>query len=468
MTTAAAERAWTPTARQMDVLRIIAELAEEEYAFIGYGGAAGGGKTNLLAELALEVSIQCPGAKSLLGREHLVDLKTTTLAEFDKVCPPELLWRKYDSVPISRQIRLPDWPKGVVSTVFFRDVHGAKDSIGSEEYGFIGLEEAHEIGGVDIRYLFTRMRHRPEKKRFMVCAFNPFPSYVVDLFINGSEEPPKLVDAATGMEIDAPVRVEYVPARVRDNPHLPPNYETMLRFALGNDQFLLDVLLEGKAGSVPNSVYGEYLNNPEIALQLQVQEIPETTRFVRAVAGFDWGTSMQHKAAGDLKFICSEGYQWVMDAWESPTGSSNELKAVGRGWAAKARAAGIPITAAYDRSQGSLKDPLEEIFDEVVGGVRDVEGRIREGRGLFGTRRIRFLWSNPAVRQLWRYLTLYHRDDDDRIVEEQDDEVDAWHYSAYEAEHPTANGPAKTSTQSVKYKQKAAVRSKKKGGARRA
>lgn len=37
---------------------------------------------------------------------------------------------------------------------------------------------------------------------------------------------------------------------------------------------------------------------------------------------------------------------------------------------------------------------------------------------------------------LYRYLTLYHRDDEDRIVEEKDDMVDAFHYGLWGLENP--------------------------------
>jgi hypothetical protein len=68
--------------------------------------------------------------------------------------------------------------------------------------------------------------------------------------------------------------------------------------------------------------------------------------------------------------------------------------------------------------------------------VRDVEGRIRCGRGVVYTERLRFNWRSEGARKLYTYLTLYHRDDDDKIVEEKDDMVDAFHYALWALEHP--------------------------------
>ncbi len=48
---------------------------------LGYGGAAGGGKTRLGWYLALSLSEQYPGAKGAVGRKELKNLKQTTLAE---------------------------------------------------------------------------------------------------------------------------------------------------------------------------------------------------------------------------------------------------------------------------------------------------------------------------------------------------------------------------------------------------
>lgn len=456
MTTAAPERpalderhVWRPLEPQAQVLQTIAETPEEEYFFIGYGGAAGGGKTNLLAQGPIEVAIQCPGSKQLVGRNHLVDLKTTTLAEFDKMCPPEILHKRYDSAPIYREIRLPHWPAGLVSTIFFRQVSDAMNGIGSEEYGVVWLEEGHEIAKRDITYLFGRLRHRPERKRGMVIAFNPFPSYVTNVFIEGTEKAPGAEDQ---IDVEQVLHTTFIPSKVWDNVHLPKNYAAMMKIAYADDPYYLQVLLEGKAGAVPNSVYGEWLNDPVFVQKLQIAERPKGLRFTRAVMAFDWGTTVAHKAAGAFGALDSTGRPWSLDSWESPLGSSNELISVAEGWLQWCIAEEIPVTAVYDKSQGSLEDELGAIISQVVPGVRDVEGRIRTGRGLISTMQALFAWWRPGAREIWRYLKLYHRDDEGRIVEVMDDIVDAWHYMLYELMHPSAAPSRGVTSQAVGYK----------------
>ena len=445
---------WQPNPRQREVLQFIADLPEGEYAFIGYGGAAGGAKTNLLAEGALEVAIGCPGSRQLIGRHTMKDLKSTTLAEFDDRCPPAILYRSYDSGPVYRDVRLPTWPKGVYSRIYFREVKDAKNGIGSEQYSWVWLEEAHEIDKADILYLFSRLRHRPEKKWGMVCAFNPFPSYIVDVFLEGTER--------FQVSDDSVIHQKYVPARVRDNPHLPPNYEAMMRAAYSNDPFMLAVLLEGTAGVVPNAIFPS-MKDPEYIAVMRVEGLSHDYAYTATGEGIDWGTSHQHQSA----IVCGSreksGLICIRDAWMSPEGSSDELYDIGQQFKDQFGAS----FAAYDRSQGSLEDDLRlksksyldtypdakrGLFADVRKGTRDVDGRIRVFRGVLARKGIRFDWTKAGNRQLWNQLAGYHRDDDGQIVEEKDDLVDAFLYLLHELENPTAADYTPPSTRTLTYK----------------
>lgn len=442
VTAEAPTHVWEPNPRQREVLQFIAGIPRGEYGFVGYGGAAGGAKTNLLAEGALEVALGCPGSRQLIGRHTMKDLKSTTLAEFDERCPPAVLYRSYDSGPVYRDVRLPSWPTGVYSRIYFREVKDARNGIGSEQYSWVWLEEAHEIDKVDILYLFSRLRHKPEKKWGIVCAFNPFPSFVVDVFIEGTDS----------FEVDGVIHQKYVPARVRDNPHLPPNYEAMMRAAYSNDPFMLAVLLEGNAGVVPNAVFPS-MKDPEIISILRCPDgLPRDWHYTATGEGYDWGTSIQHQSA----IVCASrekaGLIVFRDAFMSPEGSSDQLYDIGQQF----KDAYGANFAAYDRSQGSLDDDLRTksasylatypeatkgLFHDVRKGVRDVDGRIRVFRGLIAQKRVRFDWTKPGVRQLWNQFAQYHRDDDGAIVEVRDDLVDAALYVVWELENGT-NEPA--------------------------
>jgi phage terminase large subunit len=54
---------------------------DPEITEVGYGGAAGGGKTRLGWYLAISISEQYPGARGVVGRKELKNLKATTLVE---------------------------------------------------------------------------------------------------------------------------------------------------------------------------------------------------------------------------------------------------------------------------------------------------------------------------------------------------------------------------------------------------
>src|SRR3712207_4244199 len=52
---------------------------------LGYGGGAGGGKTNLGCKLAIFIADVFPGSRGAIGRFELKNLKRTTLASFFEV-----------------------------------------------------------------------------------------------------------------------------------------------------------------------------------------------------------------------------------------------------------------------------------------------------------------------------------------------------------------------------------------------
>jgi hypothetical protein len=298
-------------------------------------------------------------------------------------------------------------------------------SLGSTAYATAHVEEAQETQERGFLQLLTRMRHPSVQKWAVVLGFNPFPSWPVDWFLH-NELPPEIAE-------DPNTFVHFVPSRIRDNPYLRPGYESFLRASLSGDPWMTAVMIDGVAEHVPNAVYG-VLNDPDMRRLCQQAELPEPNQWERGATGWDWGTTLAHLAAGVLLAKDKLGNVWVLDAWESARGSSDELKETAQRWTVEAPL--LVRTARYDKSQGSLHDDLAKLYPDTDGGVRDVEGRIRVGRGVVYGERLRFNWRSEGARKLYTYLTLYHRDDDDRIVEEKDDMVDAFHYALWALEHP--------------------------------
>lgn len=272
---------FVPTARQRQIWDAIKAAPRGSLSIIGYGGAAGGGKTRALSELALDIALTYPGVRILVARRDLVDLRSTTLDSFDTHTPQGLVVRRTDSPMVVRTVRERDWPAGVQSTVHFREL---KDwmSIASEEYGAALLEEAGEIPRDAALMVLSRLRHPAARKYIVVAASNPWPGWFEDWFVKR-----ELEDAVLQA---ANVRMTFIPAFIADNPHLPPNYEAMMR-AMYPDDWVAR-LVEGRFGGYRGQVY------PALGPHLQwVGPLPD---FTRVIGGLDFGGANPeaHKTAG--------------------------------------------------------------------------------------------------------------------------------------------------------------------------
>ncbi len=145
-----------PTDVQKRIWEIIGRAKPAAMVIIGYGGAAGGGKTRGLVELAIDLASDSPGSKILVGRKDYADLRDTTLDQFDRACPPDLIVYRNDTEHV-RHLRDPNWPEGVVSIVMFREL---KDYLGiaSQEYSAVLIDEAGEVPQNSAWMLLSRMR----------------------------------------------------------------------------------------------------------------------------------------------------------------------------------------------------------------------------------------------------------------------------------------------------------------------
>src|SRR5690606_20395992 len=121
---------------------------------------------------------------------------------FDKLCPPQLIVKRNDTEHW-REIRLSHWPPGITSKVFFRGIEDWQ-ALGSEEYGFVIVDEAGETSRNAAIMLLTRLRHRlPRKveeayklkeqqtgikqglKYVFLALSNPYPGYFEEWFFRG-------------------------------------------------------------------------------------------------------------------------------------------------------------------------------------------------------------------------------------------------------------------------------------------
>ena len=228
-----------------------------------------------------------------MARKDLSDLRTTTMEEFYAAVPPEVLVSRYNSAPHWCAIRESDWPEGVVSRVFFRDLK-EWTGLGSEEYGAAFIDEAGEVGRQAVLWVLTRLRHKAQNRRFLVAASNPWPGWFEDWFVKGNIDKEALKLAGG--------RIHFVPAKIPDNPHLPENYEDTLRALLPSDW--VDRFVEGRFDAFVGQVY------PDFDLDTHCWRGP-MPRFRLLVGGLDFGGAnpWDHMTAGVAAGITDAGQQ---------------------------------------------------------------------------------------------------------------------------------------------------------------
>lgn len=441
MTTAApvrvVEAQFYPTATQGRVWDTVAAADPGTLSLIGYGGALGGGKTRTIVELGIDLALEFPGNRILIGRKDFADLRTTTMEEFYRACPRELLVKRNDSEHWCA-IRLPDWPDGVQSMVQFRELKDYQ-GIGSEEYGAVLIDEAGEVPIQTAMMLVGRLRWtrttNPIKYVFLAGS-NPYPGWFEDWFVT-RELPEDVLKAAGG-------KVTFIPSRIADNPHLPENYESLLRAVYTDDDWL-SRMVEGRFDSFTGQVYRELSTHMEWA--------GPTPLYSKLVGGLDFGGAKEsaHKTAGVAAGLTTSGNQGIgannlvrFAHFEHSGPDVHELLwtwmrqvevSAGRrvNWRAdKTQSWGISLA----QGAGFLVEPSHGGADSVDAGVGLQRRRMNDSTS----------WFTPELRQVpmvngqrlhgraWYDAMRRYREEDGRYVKLDDDTADADRYMHEEAD----------------------------------
>ena len=268
---------FTPTPRQLEVWNFLKSREPSQGAvLLGYGGAMGGGKTRTLVELAIETALAFPGTRILIGRLHYTDLSATTMREFFLHCPPELIVDRRRAQPETVSLRSGQQDSDPASTIQFRQLRSWR-GLGSEQYGAVLVDEAGEVPEQAARMLLTRLRHPAQPFRYFVAASNPWPGWFERWFVRRELPDDRLKDAN--------IRLGFIPARIRDNPHLPPHYEQMQRLLLPDDW--VDRFVEGKFESLLGLVYANF----DRQAHRWTDALPP---FAAYVGGIDFGGLAEH------------------------------------------------------------------------------------------------------------------------------------------------------------------------------
>jgi len=200
------------TAKQM-----LAHKSKE--MFVLFGGAMGGGKSTWLC---MELIFRCfkyEGSRNLLGRAYLSDLKRSTLETLLEVI------ERYPAV--DREIKKHNRTDGFIefrnkSKIIYTGLAEDKrslDKLKSLELTSFGVDEGSELpNDKPFLVLTTRLRQQFPRRRMLYKGFiasNPSQNWVKNRFISRNLE-----------------NHIFIPARIKDNPHLDTGYEDQQRQTL--------------------------------------------------------------------------------------------------------------------------------------------------------------------------------------------------------------------------------------------
>lgn len=203
---------------------------------LGYGGAAGGGKSRLGCYLAITIAEMYPGSRGAIGRKELKTLRLTTLSTLFEIFA-ELGYKegsyKYDAqqgvitFPNRSQIYLLDTAYSPQDPEYTR--------FGSLELTWAWIDESNETPDKAKSILKTRVGRKnnlngKEVKPFWLETFNPNKGHVYRDYYQPWKEG------------TLPSYRQFIRALPGDNPHLPPAYITNLE---RSDKVTRERLLKG-------------------------------------------------------------------------------------------------------------------------------------------------------------------------------------------------------------------------------
>jgi hypothetical protein len=240
----------------------------------------GGGKTRALVEIAIDAALLFPDNNILIARHNFTDLASTTMAEFFRYCPPEMIRQRRSSPTHSLQLAArSDLPP---STIHFRHLSDWT-GLGSQQFGAVLVDEAGQVEPEAAQMLVTRLRHPAQPQPWFVAASNPYPGWFERWFVK-RELPEQALQHAG-------VQLRFVPARIDDNPHLPDNYADTQRAILPPDW--VDRFIDGRFDAFLGQIYRYF--DPE--RHCWRGPLPSFARFI---GGLDFGSESDtgHFTAG--------------------------------------------------------------------------------------------------------------------------------------------------------------------------
>ena len=221
-----------PTKKQWEALQILNDDMTTE---IGWGGAAGGGKSFLGCAWIVINCLQYPGVGYCIARRELVSLKKTTIITLFDVF--RMLEITEDGYKYNQQDNVITFNNG--SQIFLMDLANKPSDplftrLGGLELTGVFIDESNECPAAGIEILKTRIGRRMNKEYSLIPkileTFNPSKNHVYQKYYKPwkAEELPEY-------------RV-FIKALATDNPHLDEHYIEQLKKA---DKVTRERLLNG-------------------------------------------------------------------------------------------------------------------------------------------------------------------------------------------------------------------------------
>jgi Terminase large subunit, T4likevirus-type, N-terminal len=293
---------------------------------IMYGGAKGGAKTEALLmdhvkqhsavhEHWEKTSRRTRGVALIMRRQfpRLKDIVSRSHAMFPILSRGAMSWRENEHA----------WTCACGYKVEFGHLEGPQDHHGynGREFSWLGIDQVEEIPWEQYSYMKLQVRTSEEVLRPLVAVrvtANPLGRYadwVKQRFVvpcrEGFKIIPETVTLADGRQVTRE-RV-FIPATLRDNPSLPPEYEAELRLA---PEHLRRAFLDGDWDVTPGSFFGDVFD-PLIHVvdDLGPQEIriPSNWTIFRCA---DWGS--RAPAACYWVAVDNDGLLIVLDELYGP------------------------------------------------------------------------------------------------------------------------------------------------------
>lgn len=255
------EKVWKPTSRQEDFIGLPDEIFEGFY-----GGAAGGGKSDVIVMLPLlrEFHLQ-PNYHGIVFRRTFPELEESLLMAAAK-------WYPYFGARYNDQKHTWTFPSGAVQRFSYLLKDDDARQHDTAQYHYIGFDELTHFTEFQYTYMTSRIRRaNKELPTIIRSASNPGNighSWVRSRFVSPWRQGYKALydDASKTYRI-------FIPSKITDNPHImenDPNYINRLRLLPLVEQ---KAKIDGDWWAYAGQVFFEfrsqhYADEPDIALHV--------------------------------------------------------------------------------------------------------------------------------------------------------------------------------------------------------